>query len=54
MYPNGPALDYPMADLLLPRAESERAVDCRPCWTNENISEATNQGPYVPAKELET
>ena len=53
MCPNGPALDHPMADLLLACAESGCTVECGPDWTKEHISQAINHGPHASAAEPE-
>ena len=53
MCPNGPALDHPVAELLLAYAESRCTVDCGPDWTEEHTSEAINQVPHASAKDLE-
>ena len=53
MNPNGPALDRPIADLLLSCVESGFHISCEPEWAIEPILEVTCRSSHASANDIE-
>ena len=51
MCPQGPALDYPMAEMLLAYAEKGCTVNCGENWTKEHVNAAIARGPHISAND---
>ena len=51
IYPQGPALDYPMAEMLLAYVEKGCTVNCRKNWTKEHLNAAITRGSHISAKD---